>query len=54
MDERMASLLMFKTVGIEVLLMEICPALYSIHNFVEQLVKRKEFFFFFFSLTEKI
>ncbi|CAK5034075.1 unnamed protein product [Meloidogyne enterolobii] len=36
MDERMASLLMFKTVGIEVLLMEVCPALYSVHNFVEQ------------------
>lgn len=36
MDERMASLLMFKNVGIEILLMEVCPALYSIHNFVEQ------------------
>jgi hypothetical protein len=31
----MASLLMFKTASIEVLLLEVCPALYAIHHFLE-------------------
>lgn len=35
-DERVATLLLFKNASMEMILLQICPAFYGVHSFVEQ------------------